>query len=128
MSPPSLRARQHGRTIGLNRKISPLYRRLQEEGRLRYDAWWLDPAYRYNEVPFRPQRLTPAAVTGGCLAARRRFYGRPSILKRGLDNRSDFFMLRNYLPINLMHRQDVSRRNGYPLGDETWSGRMAGSA
>ncbi len=59
---------------------------------------------------------------------RRSFYGWPSILKRVLDNRSDFFMLRNYLPINLMHRQDVSRRNGYPLGDETWSGRMAESA
>lgn len=103
---------------------TPLYRRLQEEGRLRYEAWWLDPAYRYNEVPFQPQRLTPEQVTGGCVAARRRFYGWPSILKRALDNRNDFFMLRNYLPINLMHRQDVSRRNGYPLGDETWSGRM----
>lgn len=98
---------------------TPLYRRLRDEGRLRYESWWLDPAYRYNEVPFQPLRLSPEAVTSGCVAARRRFYSWPSILKRALGNRSDSFMLRNFLPINVMHRHDVARRDGYPLGDET---------
>jgi len=107
---------------------TPLYRRLRDEGRLRYESWWLDPAYRYNEVPFQPLRLSPEAVTNGCLAARRSFYSWPSILKRALGNRGDFFMLRNFLPINVMHRHDVSRRNGYPLGDETCAGAQVDPA
>jgi radical SAM superfamily enzyme YgiQ (UPF0313 family) len=100
---------------------TPLYQRLEAEGRLRFQAWWLDKDYRYNELPFTPQHLTPAAVTRGCIEARRRFYAWPSILKRSLRNRSDFFMLRNFFPINALHRNEISLRNGYPLGDETCS-------
>jgi len=33
-------------------------------------------------------------------------------------------MFRNYLPINLMHQREVSMRNGYPLGDESWQGSL----
>lgn len=99
---------------------TPLYQRLEQEGRLRYANWWLDPGYRYNGVPFTPKKLSPEAVTQGCVSARRRFYAWHSILKRSLRNRSDFFMFRNYFPINALHRNEVSQRNGYPLGDEAW--------
>lgn len=107
---------------------TPLYDRLAQEGRLRYDAWWTDSRYRYNEVPFTPERLRPDEVTQGCIAARRRFFAWRSIMKRSLGNRSDFFMLRNYFPINLLHQNDISLRNGYPLGDEAWSGTLLESA
>jgi radical SAM superfamily enzyme YgiQ (UPF0313 family) len=105
---------------------TPLYRRLRDEGRLRYDAWWLDPAYRYNEVPFTPAHLTPRQITEHCIAARRRFYSWPSILRRGLSpsNFGNAFMWRNYWPLNLMHRVDISGRDGYPLGDEAWGGPL----
>lgn len=103
---------------------TPLYERLKREGRLRFDAWWLDPAYRYNELPYYPKKLSPAAVTQGCVAARRRFYGWRSIFKRARRNRGDLFMLRNYLPINFLHQREVSLRNGYPLGDESWQGPL----
>jgi radical SAM superfamily enzyme YgiQ (UPF0313 family) len=105
---------------------TPLYQRLQSEGRLHYDAWWLDAAYRYNDVPFTPARLTPDQITEHCVAARRRFYGLPSIVRRGLSpsNFGNAFMWRNYWPINLMHRGDISGRNGYPLGDESWTGPL----
>jgi radical SAM superfamily enzyme YgiQ (UPF0313 family) len=103
---------------------TPLYKRLRQEGRLRYEAWWLDSRYRYNEVPFLPKQLTPEDVTAGCVEARRRFYGWRSVLKRSLRNRSDFFMFRNYFPINAMHRNEISQRNGYPLGDESWQGPL----
>ncbi|MEN8180072.1 MAG: radical SAM protein [Pseudomonadota bacterium] len=105
---------------------TPLYARLQQEGRLLYDNWWLDPAYRYNDLPFQPAQLSAQQVTTGCVAARRRFYRWPSILRRGFDatNRADAFMFRNFFPINLMHRSEVSQRNGYPLGDETWQGQL----
>lgn len=97
---------------------TPLYQRLQEEGRLRFNAWWLDSAYRYNDLPFVPKSLPPEAVTKGCIEARRRFYAWPSIVKRSLGNRSDWFMFRNFFPINALHRNEVTLRNGYPLGDE----------
>jgi radical SAM superfamily enzyme YgiQ (UPF0313 family) len=105
---------------------TPLYDELKQAGRLRFDAWWLDDGYRYNDLPFFPERLAPQEVTELCVAARRRFYGWSSILRRGLEraNHSDAFMLRNYLPINLMHRAEVSKRNGYPLGDENWTGTL----
>lgn len=105
---------------------TPLYARLQREERLLFDNWWLDPEYRYNDLPFKPTQLSPQQVTNGCVAARRRFYRWPSILRRGFDttNRSDPFMFRNFFPINLMHRSEVSQRNGYPLGDESWQGEL----
>jgi radical SAM superfamily enzyme YgiQ (UPF0313 family) len=105
---------------------TPLYSRLQNEGRLRFPNWWLDPAYRYNDLPFNPAQLTAQQVTRGCVDARRRFYRWSSILRRGFDatNRSDAFMFRNFFPINLMHRTEVSLRNGYPLGDERWQGDL----
>jgi len=103
-----------------------LYERLVRENRLRYDNWWLDDRYRYNDLPFFPERLTPRQVTENCVAARRRFYSWKSILRRGFDktNRGDLFMFRNFFPINLMHRGEVAQRNGYPLGDETWKGEL----
>jgi radical SAM superfamily enzyme YgiQ (UPF0313 family) len=103
---------------------TPLYSRLQREGRLRFDAWWLDDAYHYNDVPFFPKQLKPEEISRLCVESRRKFYSWSSILKRGFErsNRSDAFMFRNFFPINTMHRADVSNRNGYPLGDENWTG------
>ena len=103
-----------------------LYHRLQESGSLRFDDWWLNEAYRYNDLPFSPKNLAPEEVTELCVAARRRFYSWRSIFKRGFDqmNRSDAVMFRGFFPINAMHRTDISKRNGYPLGDETWQGQL----
>jgi len=103
---------------------TPLYTKLKERGALRFPAWWLDDRYRYNELPFLPAQLAPGDVTRLCVEARRRFYSWSGILSRvlGPANRSDPFMLAHYLPINLMHRGEVSQRDGYPLGDERWEG------
>ena len=105
---------------------TPLYKRLEDEGRLRYQAWWLDEAYRYNDVPFKTQYLQPEDITRLCVQSRKRFYSFPSILKRGLSriNRSDSFMFRNFFPINFLHGNEINKRNGYPLGDEAWSGLL----
>jgi radical SAM superfamily enzyme YgiQ (UPF0313 family) len=103
---------------------TPLYRRLQDEGRLRFAAWWLDPAYRYNALPFVPRSLSPEEVTAGCVSARRRFYGWPAILRRSTRHTSDGFVFRSFFLVNAMHRNEISQRDGYPLGDETWRGRL----
>ena len=103
-----------------------LYHRLAAEGRLLFDAWWLDDRYSYNRVPFTPGQMTAAEVERGCLEARRQFYSWPSILRRSVDpvNRGNLFMFRNYFAINALHRADVSGRNGYPLGDAAWAGPL----
>lgn len=105
---------------------TPLYDKLKQEQRLKFDAWWLDDGYRYNDLPFFPAQLAPEEVTRLCVESRRKFYSWNSILKRGFEksNRSDFFMFRNFFPINAMHRADVSNRNGHPLGDENWRGKF----
>lgn len=105
---------------------TPLYTRLEAEGRLLYDAWWLDPRYRYGEVPFTPRGMDPGELAEHCIRARREFYGWPSILKRAAKpvNRRDPWMLTNFLAINAMHQVDVSGRNGLPLGDESWTGEL----
>ena len=105
---------------------TPLYERLSREGRLLFDAWWLDERYRYNMVPFLPAGMAPEELQRHCLDARRSFYAWSSIVRRGFDgvNRSSGFMFRNFFPINGMLRVDTMRRDGFPLGDEAWTGSL----
>ena len=101
---------------------TPLYQRLEREGRLRFDKWWLDPFYGYNRIPFTPKRLAPDELHRLCVEARAKFYSYPSMLRRFLDpvNRSSFFMARNFPLINLMLRQEIRQRDRLPLGDAGW--------
>jgi radical SAM superfamily enzyme YgiQ (UPF0313 family) len=46
---------------------TPLYRRPRDEGRLRYDAWWLDDRYSYNQIPFVPRGMSGEGLQRGCL-------------------------------------------------------------
>jgi radical SAM superfamily enzyme YgiQ (UPF0313 family) len=100
---------------------TPLYERLRAEGRLTNDQWWLDSAYRYNQVPFRPAQISALDLERACLRARQTFYSWSSIARRATFavNRQDPLMLAYFLAINAMHQRDVSGRSGLPLGDET---------
>lgn len=101
---------------------TPLYRRLTEEGRLLYDKWWLDDRYAYNKIPFQPINMSPEELQKGCLVSRQAFYTWRSIWDRGLDgvNSSNPKMWAAYFWINYLIRREVSERDFYPLGDETW--------
>ena len=105
---------------------TPLYRRLAQENRLLYESWWLDDRYSYNRIPFQPHGMSPDTLQHACIGTRRTFYSWPSILRRSFDavNRSNGFMWRNFFLINAMHRTDVTLRDHYPLGDESWSGPL----
>jgi radical SAM superfamily enzyme YgiQ (UPF0313 family) len=105
---------------------TPLYQRLAGEGRLRFEHWWLDEDYRYNMVPFEPQHMSAERLQRGCVEARAAFYGWPSIWERGLDpvNRAGGRMWWHYYPINVLFRREVAQRDGYPLGDEGWTGEL----
>ncbi|RMH68840.1 MAG: radical SAM protein [Gemmatimonadetes bacterium] len=106
---------------------TPLYTRLEQEGRLRFDKWWLDPAYRYGMVPFMPQHLDPVTLQEKCVEARKAFYSLSSIVKRSLDfrvNCRNFLMGSNFFVINLLLRKEAQQRRGYPLGDEAFRGEL----
>ncbi|NJK92632.1 MAG: radical SAM protein [Blastochloris sp.] len=99
---------------------TPLYRRLEEEQRLVYDAWWMDSRYRYNEIPFTPRGMSREELERGCLDARRRFYSWSGITRRFGSHallRQGARMSFNYWIINAMHQRDVMGRSGMPLGD-----------
>ncbi len=105
---------------------TPLYERLKQQGRLLYDAWWMDPSYSYNKIPFKPELLEPEELQQLCIEARANFYSVPNILRRFANpvNRSNLFMARHYPLINWMMRREVYQRNDLPLGDEGWPGRL----
>jgi radical SAM superfamily enzyme YgiQ (UPF0313 family) len=106
---------------------TPLYRRLERDGRLLFDRWWLHPDYRYGMVPFVPKGMTPEEIEQGCFEARSAFYSFRSILRRGADWRVNCrgpFMGLNFFLINLLMRRELLQRKGYPLGDEAFAGPL----
>ncbi len=122
-------ARRHGMYIAAFNHLTPfpgtpLYTRLQAAGRLRFERWWLDDAYRYNTIPFTPTTMPADELQARCVEARRQFYSWPSIARRSVmgPNRRDPFMFRNFFVINALHRGDVSARDRYPLGDAAFRG------
>src|ERR1051326_3406505 len=107
---------------------TPLYDHLLAEDRLLYAQWWLDPRYRYGDVPFRPRRMTPEQVRFGCVCARTEFYRFASIVRRGLDRRvntRNWRMCYEHFLVNCMIRREVEERVGFPLGDETFRDRKS---
>jgi radical SAM superfamily enzyme YgiQ (UPF0313 family) len=112
---------------------TPLYERLQNEGRLLFDKWWLDPAYRYGMVPYTPWGMTADEVKEGCITARSEFYRFSSIWRRSLDkvNGGSMYMGAKFFTINWLIRREVTQRRDYPLGHEGFRGpllRVGGNA
>jgi radical SAM superfamily enzyme YgiQ (UPF0313 family) len=105
---------------------TPLYKRLEEEGRLLFDKWWLDGRYSYNMIPFQPARMSPEKLQRGCVEARAEFYNWNNIFKRSFDpvNRSSLLMWWQFYGINAMFRREVRQRDFFPLGDEAFSGEL----
>ncbi|MCM2279810.1 MAG: B12-binding domain-containing radical SAM protein [Oligoflexia bacterium] len=101
---------------------TPLYQRLEQQGKLLYRNWWLDDAYSYNHIPFQPSCMSPQEIHDHCIRARKAYYSWPSIVERAFHpvNRTDLKMLASYFMMNAMHRKDHGLRDSYPLGDRSW--------
>jgi radical SAM superfamily enzyme YgiQ (UPF0313 family) len=98
---------------------TPLYRRLEAEGRLLSPKWWLDPDGRVGDVVFRPKKMAPDELQALCLEARRQFYGWGSILERLGDRRANarsLLMAGVYLGLNVGAHYDIDLRQGLRLG------------
>lgn len=83
-------ARQRFHTAAFNHLLpfpgTRLYRRLEAEGRLLHDAWWLAEDYHYGEIAFRPKNMSPEALSGLCREARKEFARLPVTVSRGLHS------------------------------------------
>ena len=99
-----------------------LYDRLQKEGRLLYDRWWLDPTYRYGEAMFKPKGMTAEQLTEGCYRARSKFNSYSSIIKRAFEPKSNAKNLRNFMVYwvtNLVSRNEIHSKQTQMLGTQT---------
>ncbi|MBN2684997.1 MAG: B12-binding domain-containing radical SAM protein [Pontiellaceae bacterium] len=98
---------------------TPLYQRLEAEGRLLYDRWWLSPDYRFGDIAFRPKKLSPEELSALCMEYRTKFYSPSSILYRGMDLRANcrnLFMTTLFYAQNIGSLRDIHLRQQLPLG------------
>jgi radical SAM superfamily enzyme YgiQ (UPF0313 family) len=98
---------------------APLYARLQREGRLIHQAWWLTPGYRYGHATFHPRGMTADELTAGCYRARTAFNAYSSIVRRAFAARTNLaspYRLGVYLLSNLISRHEIHAKQGLALG------------
>jgi len=97
-----------------------LYARLLREGKIFQDEWWLDPAYTYGAVTFKPQAMPAAHMSQLCRLARKRFYTVPSIFKRSfavLQRSRDPLLYGYFWYLNLQMNAEVDEKMGLPMGE-----------
>ena len=98
---------------------SRLFERLQKEGRLIYDRWWLDPRFRYGHATYHPRGMTADELTEGCYRARTRFNTAMSTAKRLFDRRTHLRSPRRlglYLLSNRISKREIHAKQGQRLG------------
>jgi radical SAM superfamily enzyme YgiQ (UPF0313 family) len=98
---------------------TPLYLRLQTEGRLIYDKWWLKNDYRYGDIPYVPKKIEPEDLKNYCADARRKFFSRSNILKRGfasIRRNPNPFISAIFFSQNRALGKEVDRKLNLPVG------------
>lgn len=97
-----------------------LYSRLEEQGRLIYKKWWLEPSYKYGDTAFYPKSMTSEELKEGCKNARYEFNTYKNIFKRLLRNKVYYNPIRGvvFLLINIISRKEIHRKQGKILGGE----------
>jgi len=97
---------------------APLYDRLEREGRLIHERWWLDPGFRYGHATFHPRGMTADQLTEGCYRSRTAFNTVGSILFRLFDppTMRSPRRLAQYAISNLISRREIHAKQGLGLG------------
>lgn len=97
---------------------TPLFDRMQKEGRLRFDKWWLDENYRYGDAMYIPKAMSIEELKDGCRNARYNFNTYKTIFKRLIKEKVNHKSLLNiivFLAINLISRSEIHRKQGESL-------------
>lgn len=99
-----------------------LFNRLEEQGRLLHDRWWLDPDFRYGDATFLPRGMSAQDLTDGCYQARTNFNCSSSIARRLIEPRTNMrtpYRVGIYLISNLVSRREIHKKQGRQLGAST---------
>ncbi len=99
---------------------TPLYARLEAEGRLLYDgAWWLHDDYRFGSAGFHPSHCSPDELAQACLDARRKHSSVLNIARRAFDRKThmkDLWSIATYMAYNPLFRDEMLKKHGMMLG------------
>ena len=99
---------------------TPLYRKLEAEGRLLWDGrWWLHPEYRFNHATFVPTNMTPDELTAACWHNRDRWNRPGSIFRRLWDWQTHLHSpvrLAVYLGYNPLYAKEAYKKQGMLFG------------
>lgn len=99
---------------------TPLYERLEREGRLLYDGkWWLHEEYRFNYASIVPKNMTADELTEISFDCRRRFNSFGSIFRRALEPHTNLrtpYRFMTYLVYNPLFRKEVFKKQGMRFG------------
>jgi hypothetical protein len=99
---------------------TPLYARLESEGRLLWGGkWWLHPEYRFNHAAFIPKNMTPGELTEAVFRCRLRWNSVPSILTRVWDFQTHMnspYRLGTYFVYNKLFASEAMTKHGMYFG------------
>ncbi|MCY2966625.1 MAG: radical SAM protein [Planctomycetota bacterium] len=99
---------------------TPLYDRLNREGRLLFGGkWWLHPEYRFNQATFLPKNMTPDELTDVIWSCRDKWNSPRSIFYRMWDfktHMSSFTRLFMYLAYNPLYAKESYKKQGMLFG------------
>jgi radical SAM superfamily enzyme YgiQ (UPF0313 family) len=99
---------------------TPLYARLEREGRLLYDGkWWLHPEYRFNQATFVPKNMTPDELTDVIWTCRDKWNSPGSIFSRMWDFKTHMSSPRRlftYLAYNPLYAKESYKKQGMLFG------------
>ena len=99
---------------------TPLYDRLESEGRLLWGGkWWLHPEYRFNHAAFIPKNMTPDELTEAVFRCRKRWNSVGSIFSRVWDFQTHLnspYRLGTYLVYNKLYALETMTKHGMFFG------------
>jgi radical SAM superfamily enzyme YgiQ (UPF0313 family) len=99
---------------------TPLYTKLEREGRHLFDGkWWLHAEYRFNQAAFVPRLMTAEELTNACHAARVRYNKLDALMRRFADIKTHLRSLARvgaYWYYTLIFRKEVYKKHGMRFG------------
>ena len=105
---------------------TPLYEKLEQEGRLLYDGkWWLHEDYRFNYCSIVPKHMSPDELTAVSFERRRRLNCIGSIRFRAFELHTNMrtpYRFLTYLLYNPLFRKEVFKKQGLRFGLEEGKG------
>ncbi len=100
---------------------TPLYQTLEQEDRLRYPRWWLEPGLRFGDIVFWPRDHSPEDFYDKIMDLRRRYFSVRRILSRATDFKANLASPVSagfYFWVNAIMRKELGDKFGLPLGDQ----------